>query len=246
MDSSHSQKLPEDIGFLFVVFGGIGRDAAAEFHQRYVRDAGPFPMKLLQIDTDPATADFFDYSLCPRLNAEMLAAMQADPSKFGPEVPIILQRYRKFLNPEDLANGSRTIRSLTQLAWAFHRDSINTTLRMAIQDLFKTKPLTAVVPIFASSSGGGCGSAAQILAMREFMHPEFRHMLLEGMSSSMMMRPVSFVVEPYALAQRHPSTQPHPRQCDGVSDRVRMARTPGRDKVRLPSRIDKSPRHDSV
>lgn len=243
---SVSRQLPQDVGFLVIVFGGIGRDAGGILYERFHRDMGPFPMKLIQIDTDPQTSDCFDDSICPRLDAEMLAAMRADPDKFGPAVPTILDRFQRFLSPDDLANGSRTIRSLTQLAWAFHRAMIIRHLRQAIQDLLKAQRLSAVVPVIVSSSGGGCGSAGQILLLSEFAKLDFRHLLLEGMSSSLLRQPVSFVVEPFALAQLHSSLHHSRILANAMAFRIESEHLERRGATKYVFHLGLSNRHGTI
>jgi hypothetical protein len=157
----------------------------------------------VQLDTDPIQGDFISFSHCLALDYDKLDAIRANPSKFGPEVPVILEMFGSFLDPDDLSNGSRTVRSLTQLAFAFHKQAIQRLLRRSLLSLLQETRVKRVIPCIISSSGGGAGSALQILLLMEFLSPAFRHTLMEGFPPGLLQRPLSFVVEPYALAQNH-------------------------------------------
>ena len=54
------------------------------------------------------------------------------------------------------------------------------------------------MPVLISSSGGGTGSAAQILLIDLLCQPEFRHRLLGGVPSDLLLPPMAFVCEPFA------------------------------------------------
>lgn len=194
-----------DTAFLNVVLGGVGLRAGAYHHQRYLADNRPYSQVTVQIDTDPNTASYVDYHCPITLDAGKLNALMADPDKFGPATGIILKEYARFLNPEDIENGSRTVRCLTQLAFDYHAPDITRTLRDAVHTLVREQRTRRILPFFISSSGGGAGSALQVLLIRKFMEPEFRLQLTEGLHDAILNRPICFVAEPYALAQRNNS-----------------------------------------
>ena len=189
--------------FLNLHLGGIGSQAAEVFFKRYTDDGRPFPQVSVHIDTDPLEAPFVDHRIHMGLDGEMLDALRADPDKFGPEVTTILQQHSRYLNAEDITNGSRTTRGLTQLAFAFHERRIAISLRKALHDLVSRSRIKSVIPILTSSSGGGAGSALQILLIRKLHQSGFRNLLTEGLPRDLVFRPISFVAEPYALAHQH-------------------------------------------
>lgn len=193
------------IGVLTIFCGGVGLDSAQVHAQRLKADRGPFPHVAVQIDTDGRTADFIDIPTFITLTPGKLHAIMADPERFGPIAVKICEHHGKYLNPEDVLNGSRTIRLLTQLAFLFHYNDLLRQLRTAIHRLQQQQRITSILPFFVSSSGGGTGSALQILLLHAFADPAFRRALTEGCSSSILQRPTSFVSEPYSLSQLHES-----------------------------------------
>ena len=102
------------------------------------------------------------------------------------------------LDPHDILNGSRTTRPLTQLAFIFRREYLCRTMRRSLTRLWQRYKVRMVTPVILSSSGGGTGSAAQLLLMDLLRQPAFRHRLLSGLPSDALAPPMSFVCEPFA------------------------------------------------
>jgi hypothetical protein len=113
---------------------------------------------------------------------------------------VIVHDLERMLAAGDIMNGSRTTRALTQLALIFHREPLCRGLRRALTDLREQYKVSAVMPVLISSSGGGTGSAAQILLMDLLRQGEFRHRLLSGIPSDLLLPPMAFVAEPFAFA----------------------------------------------
>lgn len=195
----------QDIGFLNILCGGVGLSSGDNYSERYVADGKPFPQVIAAIDTDPQTAAYVDQSIHIGFDGPKLDAVKSDPMRFGPETTVICQRFGEYLNSEDAMNGSRTIRCLTQIAFAFHEIDIELGLRAAIHQLVHEHRVKAIIPVIVSSTGGGTGSALQILLLRKFQQPRFRHKLSQGFGNELLQTPISFVCDPYALAQSHPS-----------------------------------------
>lgn len=196
----------ERIAFLNLGLGGIGLRAFHSYHRHHDADGQLIPQILVHIDTDPNSANYVDLACPIALDAGKLRALQADPGRFGESVSTILETYANLLSPEDVQNGSRTTRVLTQLAFCFHQQKIVMTLRTAVQQLVKHHKIDCVVPFLVSSSGGGAGSALQILLVRKFQQPSFRNLITEGLSEDLLQRPIGVVAEPFAYAMRHAST----------------------------------------
>ena len=122
-------------GFLNICCGGVGLEAGEVFSARYLADGRAFPQVLVHIDTDPIEAAFVEHRIHIGLDGGMLDALRADPEKFGPAAVTILKEHAQYLDAEDIVNGSRTIRCLTQLSFAYHERKIATSLRKALHDL---------------------------------------------------------------------------------------------------------------
>ncbi len=103
----------------------------------------------------------------------------------------------------DAPNGARTIRLLTQLAFAYHYESILRGLRNSILDLYHQGGIGGIIPVLISSSGGGTGSALQILFPQALNDPWFASRLTEGLPSGVLQTPILFLVEPFAYALRN-------------------------------------------
>jgi len=194
-------------GFLITCMGGTGLAAAEYVRALYEADGRPFPMFLQQMDTDRLTSDAFDQSILIGLTDAKVNAIVSNPAVFGPIVETIVKHYAHLLNPEDVKDGSRTIRLLTQLSFIYHRTQILEKLRHALIELVHQGWVGSVIPIFISSSGGGAGSALQILLAQALAEPTFRNRLLEGQTPGLLSTPISCVVEPFALAMRNRNSQ---------------------------------------
>ncbi len=195
------------VGFLNIVCGGVGLAAGREISERYSADNRPFPQVMVSVDTDPLTADYVDQTIHIGFDAAKVDALKSDPERFGPETAVICQRFDKYLNAEDATNGSRTIRCLTQAAFNFHENEVGLGLRATIHRLVNENRVQTIIPVIISSTGGGAGSALQILLMLKFLERRFLHKLTQGFGPDLLQTPISFVCDPYALAHLHPT--PH-------------------------------------
>ena len=157
----------------------------------------------MSIDTDPLVEDFFDRSILIALDGDKVGALKADPETFGPVAQAIVAHYDPFLNPEDVRNGARMIRALTQLCFVYHRENILRQLREAILDLRRGNDFEVIIPVLLSSSGGGTGGALQILLAQSLQDASFFSRLTEGLPPTWLLTPFAFVVEPFAYAMRH-------------------------------------------
>lgn len=200
-------EFPDDVGFLQLLCGGTGLAAAPVFYERYEADAETFPVRSIQIDTDPKTNTCIDTQIDISLSGERLEALRADPDRFGSTTRVILSEFAKYLDPDDIRNGSRTIRPLTQLAFLFHRPRLIREIRRAVQLLCQNNRIKQVIPFLVSSTGGGAGSAGQILLMRELSKPSTQRFLCEGLPPNILSTPISFVADPYAMAIQHSDDQ---------------------------------------
>ena len=199
--TSHSQS--PRVGFLTIACGGVGLDAAEHHQQRYQVDQCPFPNITVHIDTDPQTSELVDEHIHIGFKDDQIGALRADPQKFGRGVSKILEHLPQFLSHEDGTNGSRTIRCLTQLQLAINEPALNTGFRRAIHRLVNDHGVSSIIPMLVSSSGGGTGSALQILLPLRFREPCFRARALQGLPSQLFQTPITFISDPYALAQMH-------------------------------------------
>lgn len=189
--------------FLNILLGGTGREAGRHLHELAVADQRPFPTTIVQIDTEPRTESFVDRPILIPLDGGKIQTMKASPATFGEICSTIVENYGQFLNPEDIGNGARTIRLLTQLAFAYHYESILRGLRNSILDLYHQGGIGGIIPVLISSSGGGTGSALQILLPQALNDPWFASRLTEGLPSGVLQTPILFLVEPFAYALRN-------------------------------------------
>lgn len=191
------------VGFLTVACGGVGLDAAEQYLQRYRCDLRPFPNVTIHIDTDPQTSPMVDEFIHIGFKDDQINALRADPAKFGRGVQKILENLPQFLSHEDGTHGSRTIRCLTQLQLAINEPFLDAGFRRAIHRLVNDHGVSTIIPMLVSSSGGGTGSALQILLPLRFREPSFRARALQGLPGQLFHTPITFISDPYALAQVH-------------------------------------------
>ncbi len=189
--------------FLNLPLGGVGLKAISVFQERYAADGKSFPQTTAHLDTDPNTADHLDQAIRLSLGPGQLDALRAYPERFGPAVKTILREFDALLDPEEVTHGARTIRAITQLAFEFFEPMITRALRKAIHTLVDGSRVQSIKPVFISSSGGGTGSALQILLAGKFADPHYRRHLTEGLPEGILGKAIAFVADPYALAQLH-------------------------------------------
>lgn len=189
--------------FLVIAAGGSGFLAAKYIRALFEADNRPFPLWLMQMDTDPTSAGYFDSSVPIGLNGVKIDALRCNPQKFGPTVARIIEHYKDFLHPEDVGHGSRTVRALTQLSFLYHKAAIRRALRQAIISLKHEGGFEYIIPVILGSSGGGTGSALLILLPLALLEPSFHGVLIEGLPPGTLRAPIGFVVEPFAYAEKH-------------------------------------------
>src|SRR5205807_1689075 len=119
------------------LLGGTGREAGQHLRALHDSDGRPFPLSIIYIDTDPVEVSFVDRSILLPLDGDKVQTIQASPATFGPVAELIVKHYARFLHPEDISNGARTIRLLTQLAFAYYRESLLQELRSSLLDLLR-------------------------------------------------------------------------------------------------------------
>jgi hypothetical protein len=190
--------------FLLIAAGGMGRAALEWFGTLYdgVRPA-PFRKFALYADTEPGTICAADGKLDLGLSADDVGVLKADPQAFGRIAELMVAHYPHWLHPDDIKNGSRTLRLNTQLAVCFHAAKIARRLSACLRLMARHAPGCSIIPIFFSSTGGGAGSALVILLAQLLADPEFRRRITRGLNPNLLDTPLAVVTEPWAPAWRN-------------------------------------------
>ncbi len=218
-----TQTTPQhDVGFLLILAGGLAQLASYGIRLAYQRDGRQFPMFVGQIDTDiergAGADDFYQLPL-----EEVVEAIEADPDVFGPETAALAKAHLEYLDPEDAGNGARTLRPLTQLAWQASSQEIALKINAWTRALVLQGGVRRVIPVILGSSGGGTGSAVQVLLPWSLRDPAFRAVALEGLSQKLLQRPILFAVEPFAMALRNKSPEANNILSNAYAYRVETA-----------------------
>jgi hypothetical protein len=183
----------------------MGRAALERFGSLYegVAARSPFPKFALYVDTEPGTVPAADAKLDLGLTADHVHALKANPAAFGPIAGLMVQHYSHWLVPDDIKNGSRTLRLNTQLAVEFHAKRIARRLARCLRVTVRRAPRCPIVPILFSSTGGGAGSALVILLAMHLADPAFRARIAKGLNRNLLDTPLAVVTEPWALADQN-------------------------------------------
>lgn len=191
--------------FLLIAAGGMGRAALEWFGALYegFEDSAPFPKFTLYADTEPGTIPAADAKLDLGLTADDVSVIKADPKAFGPIAELMVAHYPHWLHPDDIKNGSRTLRLNTQLALNFHAAKIARRLSACLRIMARRASGCSVIPVFFSSTGGGAGSALVIMLAQLLADPAFRARITRGLSPNLLDTPLAVVTEPWALAWRN-------------------------------------------
>lgn len=188
------------VAFLLLPLGGTGRGALKHFQSLYSLEKARFPKFACHVDTEPGPAEGADSRLRIGLNAAKVDDVLADPELHGPVAQILSERYPQFLDPNSIQDGSRTFRALTQLAVEFHLDQIVVQFNRCIRHLMRTSNAKLILPVFASSTGGGAGSALAVVLSLLFADQRFRSKVTEGLDPYLLAPPVLLVTEPFAYS----------------------------------------------
>lgn len=187
--------------FLFIPVGGVGHATFSkmfefeEFAERRV------PFSTVYIDTDVIDDRRIDFPCQLKLSKEIIKTLYGNPNRFSPVIPKLQSALATKLEADQLVNGARTTRPITQLGFIYYRSLIAYQIRRAITKLNQEHNPQTILPILFSSSGGGSGSALQILLASEMVKPRFRRRILFGGRNSILERAISFVAEPFCLAE---------------------------------------------
>jgi len=117
-----------------------------------------------------------------------------------PIVPRIVDQVAAMLDPEEMENGARTVRACAQLPWEVRRNETADKINQCMRNFLRQSGCKKIIPIGASSSGGGTGSAFSILLAAALREPTFRSRALQGFPDGLLRTPVLFVVEPFYRA----------------------------------------------
>lgn len=192
------------VAFLNLFCGGVGGTAAPVFAELYATENRPFPCTVVHVDTDPMAVNGVDMAINIGLDAEKIGVLKGNPDRFGPHIRTVLERHAPYLAKEDVTNGARTKRGLTQLGFAYHREQLLRALRKCLLALKHQGGFDHVIVCIISSSGGGSGSALQVLLPTALsLDPWFSAQLQEGLGENLILSTMAFVVEPFGLALRN-------------------------------------------
>jgi len=206
--------------FLNLLLGGVAAGAGRTFRHRHEVDGCPFLQALVQIDTHPDEPCPADMTYFMETSAQDMDAIIQNARLFGPEAVAIIEGMKDLLRPSDITNGARTTRCLSQLLFLFHKREVCRALRDTIADLRCKARFKRIRPVLISSSGGGTGSALQVLLMIAFASTGFRRELLLGEDDYLLLPPISFVVEPFHYARVVGDAQAHKVLANGFAFRV--------------------------
>ncbi|MBL8692498.1 MAG: hypothetical protein JNJ88_00215 [Planctomycetes bacterium] len=200
------QTTPIRTAYLLMGLGGAG-GAALEIVSDLLRTSNASPaVHLARIDTDMIPAVAGIDAFCMPVGAAMEPVMET-PGSFGSTVSEIVEGFEDYLDPDDMENGARTLRALTQAAALVKREELAAFLNNCLRKILTSHGANRVIPVLISSSGGGTGSALSVLLPDSLQEPGFRARVLEGLSPKLLAKPVLIVAEPFAHALRNSDEQ---------------------------------------
>lgn len=194
----HSRK---HAAFLNIGCGGIGRLATEERRRREAALGIDIPEETLLLDTAPIK-NSPETSVEFLLNRKIVKFLSGNRRRFGKRAEAILRALEKnnLLDPDQIKNGARTIRAITQLSMLYHRTTFLRAIKRALKQIMRKYAPQTIVPVMYSSSGGGTGSAIQIIGPAMLFEIVSRQSILLGLDKSILERPISMVVEPFSYA----------------------------------------------
>ena len=91
---------------------------------------------------------------------------------------------------------------MTQASALFYRVAILDAIKKAIKRLLRSYAPQTIVPFLYSSSGGGTGSALQVIIPMLLKKLVSQQRVLLGLNKDVLERPISMVVEPFSYAEK--------------------------------------------
>lgn len=190
-----------ETGFVNLLCGGIGAAAHDVFYPRYLAEGQPFAQVSVHLDSDPKARPQSEFRVSLTVTGKHIQALRANARRFGVEAVKIVETLLPYLDASDAGHGARTIRALSQLLYLYRLPEIRAALRDAVDSLRRHRRLRAIVPVLVSSSGGGTGSALQILLMQLLgERTELAHVLM-GSAAELLRKPISIVAEPFCFVR---------------------------------------------
>jgi hypothetical protein len=187
--------------FLVVILGGSPDEVAVVVKSRLAEETagdgdGPFLVYFLKIDTDDREVEGIDAFVSLAVTLDDCDAMDATPSSYSPTVRAIYREHREVVRDSAKDPGSGTRRFVTQVGFELGRDRVIEGLNGALRAL-ESQGAEEVVVLLLSGTGGGAGSALQILLSgRVLCDPEARSLLEANVSPHLIREIVSFAMEP--------------------------------------------------
>ncbi len=198
--NDNGMKVNPSPAFLAIAVGGAGTGSALSVKRRHEAAGRPFNLVLLRAETDESGSAEFDSAIDIAPTGEAVAAMVANPERYGPACRAIVQHHPDLLDPETLGHGARTSRNITQAAFELFEDRIIKGLREAIHSLLRQGQCHRIIPVVMASFGGGTGSAGVILLLAIFMDSVKKRQIVLGLPPDLVARPVLFCIDGYSHA----------------------------------------------
>ncbi len=189
--------------YLLIAAGGAGKSSVIAVKKQHQAACSPFPLKELAIDTDKTSFNEFDFVIDIAQTQDTVAAMVANPQRYGRACRAIVEDHPQLLDFETLGHGARTSRPITQSSFEVYEDLIKKGMREAIHSLLRQGQCRRIIPVVLASLGGGTGSAAAVLLLDIFMDPLKKSQIVIGLPPDLVARPVLFCIDayPHALTQ---------------------------------------------
>lgn len=187
-------------GFLGIAVGGAGKSSALAVKKQHLASGKPFSLAQITLDTEKTSFSEFDQAVDIAPTREAVAAMVANPERYGQACRAIVEDHPQLLDYETLGHGARTSRCITQAAFELFEDRIIKGFREAIHALLRQGQCRRIIPVMMASLGGGTGSAGVILLLHFFMDPVKKGQIMLGLPSDLVARPVLFCVDGYSHA----------------------------------------------
>jgi len=198
--SSNSPNIELSPAFLLIAAGGAGKISALAVKKQHQAACSPFLLEEIAIDTETDRFDEFDFVINIAQTQDTVAAMVANPQRYGRACRAIVENHPQLLDSETLGHGARTSRPITQSSFEVHEDLIKKEMREAIHSLLRQGQCRRIIPVVLASLGGGTGSAAAVLFLDIFMNPLKKSQIVIGLPPDLVARPVLFCVDPFSHA----------------------------------------------
>lgn len=222
MNTDHNAKVMKQLADLYdqrganTVFmphvcGGLGVLSFNQLRDAWEAYGRPFPMCSISYDTDSSTKPNTDIHVQLKITPKQLRTINANAEKLHPQLRIIVDCLKEAnsFTAHGITKGSRSVRMITQLAILANLGDIVKAERQLFDLICTRYEVQEIIPVYISSTGGGCGGSAVCNLLSLYGDPAFGDDVFLTADEDLIQPAICIFAEPFAYARTVKRNQRH-------------------------------------